>query len=228
MSVAQKYDSDIAFGGYTKHFEDGRTDEQELVKINTSQPLSGEQALYMRMINKVKPHLCTTLFRRSMLKQYQLRYYEGCTAFQDVEFQLKAFCHAERVSYVTESLYVYVHSNEMGAVRENNTHEKDLRKYIDSTDAHYRAAEYISQHTKSERVKFIADNMLIPEAVIRRFTIYSKANDHKNFDLLVKDQATRNILKNSRRVLFMQPEIYMKAFMILYMPELYFNLRKKR
>ena len=227
VAVAQKYDSDISFGGYTKHFENGVADEQELITIDDPQPLNNEQALYMRMVNKVAPHLCTTMFRRSMIEKYNLRYYEGCTAFQDVEFQLKAFCHAEKVSYVKDSLYVYVHSNEMGAVRENNTNDKDLRKYIDSTDAHYRAAEYISKHTKSERVKFIADNMLIPEAVIRRFTICAKANDREKFYLLLKDATTRNILRTSRRVLFINPEIYMKALMILYMPDLYFKLRKK-
>ena len=227
IGLAEEYNCDISFGGYKKHFEDGRPDEYELINLNDPQPLDGEKVMCLRMLSKISPVLCTTLFMKDLLTKYNIRYYEGCTAYQDIEFQLKAFCHATKFSYAPESLYIYIHSAEMGAIRENNTPEKDLKKYIDSTDAHFRAAEYISQHTKFDKVKFLADNMLIPEAIVRKFTFYARADDREKFASLLNDEKVRNSLRNSRKVLLKKPEIYLKAFMILHMPNLYFKLRKK-
>lgn len=222
------YDSDISFCGIINRFEDGRPDEIDKVRVNASLPLSGENALYMRMLKPIAPHTCAIMFRKSMLTENNIRFHDGCKAFEDIEFQMKAFCHAERVSFTTECLYIYVHSAEMGSVRDNNTYAKSLRRYIDSSEAHYRTAEYLSCNAPSERTKFLADYLLMPEAVIRKFTVCARANDHEGFYLLLENNEIRKILLSSRKVFFMKPELFMKALVILFLPGLYFRMRRKK
>ena len=66
----------------------------------------------------------------------------------------------------------------------------------------------------------------MPEAVIRNFTIAAKEKNKDKFDFLCKDENLRKILRKSRKVIFMKLEIFLKAFTILYAPNLYFYMRK--
>ena len=225
--LAEKYDSDFAFGGITDRFEDGRPDEVHKVTLNASQPLDGEYALYMRMQRPVSPHLCCMLFRKVFLEENDIRFTEGCTAFEDIEFQMKAFCHAVKVSFSPKCLYVYVHSSEMGCVRDNNTPEKRLRRYIDSSRAQRRTADYLVNNAPSERTRHLAENMLMPQAIIRSFTVCARAGDKEGFYALLKDGNVRRSLLSSRRILLKKPELFAKALAILYAPGLYFRLRRK-
>lgn len=218
-------ESDISFCGIINRYEDGRPDEFMKVPLKSS-PLDGEEALYMRMLGPVVPHLCAMMFRRSFLAENVIRFHDGCIAFEDIEFQIKAMCHARRVSFSDKCLYVYVHGLEMGTIRDNDTREKKLRRYKDSSEAHYRLAEYIGTHAPSKRVKKLADDMLLPEAVIRKFTVCSKSKDYSGFRELLNEE-NRGILWRSFRCIFTKPEIFMKALCILAMPGLYFKLRSK-
>lgn len=226
MRVSQ--DSDISFGGIIERYDDGKPDETQNVRVNFSAPVSGEEALYMRMLKPIAPHTCAMIFRKSMLIENNIKFHEGCIAFEDIEFQMKAFCHAERVSFTNKCIYVYVHSSEMGSVRDNDTYAKRLRRYTDSSDAHMRTAEYLSRNSPSERTKFLADYMLMPEAVIRKFTVCARADNREEFYSLLKDNETRKILLSSRRVFFRKPELFMKALMILCLPRLYFRMRRDK
>ena len=220
-------ESDIAFGGIINRYEDGRPDEILTAGDDLPIPLDGEEALYHRMLKPIAPHTCCMMFKRDFLLAHNIRFHEGCIAFEDIEFQMKAFCHAKRVAFTHECLYIYVNSPEMGSVRDNDTQAKKLRRYIDSSEAHLRTAEYLSLHAPSERTKYLADYMLMPEAVIRKFTVCARANDRKGFDALLKDKRVRDILLSSRKVFFRKPELFMKAVCALYMPGLYFAVRRK-
>lgn len=222
------HDSDISFGGIINRFEDGRPDKIESVRVSSLMSIAGEYALYMRMLKPISPHTCAMIFRKSLLIENNIKFHEGCIAFEDIEFQMKAFCHAERVSFINKCLYIYVHSSEMGSVRDNDTYAKRLRRYIDSSDAHMRTAEYLSRNAPSERTKFLADYLLMPEAVIRKFTVCARADNREEFCSFLKDNEVRKVLLSSRRVFFRKPELFMKALMILYLPGLYFRMRRKK
>ncbi|MBQ7219945.1 MAG: glycosyltransferase [Synergistaceae bacterium] len=221
-------ESDIAFGGIISRYEDGRPDEILKAGDDLPVPLDGEEALYHRMLKPIAPHTCCMMFKRDFLLAHSIRFHEGCTAFEDIEFQMKAFCHAKRVSFTKECLYIYVNSPEMGSVRDNDTREKSLRRYIDSSEAHFRTAEYLSKNAPSERTKYLADYLLMPEAVIRKFTVCAKDDDREGFDALLKDKRVREVLLSSRRVFFRKPELFMKALAVLYMPGLYFAARRTK
>ena len=223
-----KFDADLAFAGIVERFEDGRPDTTQRVPLHDPLPIDGEKALYMRMLNPIAPHTCCMMFRKELLTEHNIRFHEGCTAFEDIEFQLKAFCHAQRAAYASSCLYVYVHSSEMGSVRDNDTHAKKLRRYLDSSTAHLRAAEYLCTNAPSERTRYLAEHMLLPEAMIRKFTVCAKAGDKSGFDALLKDEDVRKILLSSWRVFFRKPEIFMKALAVLLLPGLYFTMRRNK
>ncbi len=226
--LAEKYHSDLAFCGMINRFEDGRPDSAQNIRVKSALPVSGEEALYRRILKPIVPSTCCILFRRDMLTQNNIRFHEGCIAFEDIEFEMKAFCHAESVSFTAKCLYIYVHGQEMGSVRENNTPAKKLRRYSDSSEAHLRIAEYLHRNAPSERTKYLAENLLMPEAVIRKFTVCAMSGDKAGFCCLLKDRDLRNVLLSSRRVFFRKPEIFMKSIILLYAPHLYYLLRKGR
>ena len=223
MNEILKDESDISFCGSLDHFEDGRADEFHCVNIKNSSPLDGEQALYMRIFKPIAPVLCSIIFKKSLIIKNQIRFHDGCIAFEDIEFELKAFCHAEKVSFIHDCLYIY---NHIGSICDNDTPDKKVRRYIHSSQAHRRAAEYLSLHAPSERVKFCADNMLMPEAIIRKFTIEARKNDKAAYKNLCNDKKIREVLRRSIKFVFRKPELFFKSLMLLYVPKLYYFLRK--
>ncbi|MDY6400437.1 MAG: glycosyltransferase family 2 protein [Synergistales bacterium] len=228
LELIKKYDCDISFGGMVDYFEDGRPEKFWPVNINSKNPMTGSEVLELRINSTVVPTVCAMMFRKKFLDEFNLYFSVGCTASEDIEFQMKTLCRAKKISFTSECLYIYVHGPEMGSVRDNDTAEKKLRRYIDSTDAHYRTAEYLSVHAPSEKIKFLAENMIMPEAVIRRFTIAAMKNDKGAYKSLCRDKILRGILFRTRKIFFKKPEVFFKALMILFAPGLYFLMRRKK
>ena len=114
----------------------------------------------------------------------------------------------------------------MGSVHDNNTKEKQIRRYRDHTGAQIRAAQYLSEHAPSEKIKNLADHFIMPQALIRRFTLCAKSNDREEFDTLLSDNAIRKALNASKNYVFQKPEVYLKAFALLHFPDIYYRLRR--
>ncbi|MBQ9419342.1 MAG: glycosyltransferase, partial [Synergistaceae bacterium] len=227
VEIAMKDDADISCCGCVDRFEDGKPDIFRPAGVGLTSPLDGETALFARMLRPIAPVLCSILFRKNIITKNNLRFQDGCVAFEDIEFELKAFCRAKKVSFIHDCLYVYVHGAKMGTVRDADTKAKRLRRYVHSSEAHYRAAEYLSRFAPSERTKKIADEILLPEAVIRKFTIAARMNDKAAFNELRRDENLRKILRLGLRNFFRKPEIFLKAFAVLFLPGLYFSMRKE-
>ena len=169
-NVIEEYKCDLSFCGLKDRFEDGRPDILVPVKLDDSGIYTGEDLVLLRVFHKIAPHVCGTLFRKSFLNETGLRFHEGCTAGGDVEFQLKAFCRAGKAALTSDCLYIYVHHAGMGSIRDNDNKEKQIRRYRDNTGAQLRTAQYLSEHAPSEKIKDLADNYLMPQVLIRRFT----------------------------------------------------------
>ena len=179
------------------------------------------------MFHKIAPHIGGILFRKKFLLKTGLRFHEGCTAGEDVEFQLKALCRTGKAAFTPACLYIYVHHAGMGSVRDTDTKEKQNRRYLDNTDAHQRTAQYLNEYAPSERTKELADYFVMPQAFIRRLTLCAKTNDRAGFDALLSDKSTRKTLSASKKFFFQEPEVYGKAFALLYFPDIYYWLRSK-
>ena len=224
--LIKKYQCEIAFCGYRNTYEDGSPDELHPVKLDGPALRSGEELLWLRVFNKIPTPVCGTLFRRQFLQETGVRFHEGCTAGGDVEFQLKIFCRVRQAAFTPECLHIYVHHAGMGSIHENTSKEKQIRRYRDHTGAQIRTAQYLSEHAPSEKIKDLADRFIMPQALIRQFTLCAKSNDRAEFDALLADSATRKALSASEKFFFQKPEVYLKAFALLHFPSLYYRMRR--
>ena len=225
-SLVQKYQCDLSFCGYKNTYEDGSPDAFFPVKLKGADYCSGEELLRLRVFNKVPTPVCGTLFRKQFLQETGLRFQEGCTAGEDVEFLLKIFCRVRQAAFTSDCLHIYVHHAGMGSLHENTSKEKQIRRYRDHTEAEIRSAQYLIEHAPSETIRELAENYLMPEALIRRFTLCARTNDRAEFDRMLSDRATRKALGMSKKVFFQKPEIYLKAFALLHLPDIYYHFRR--
>ena len=226
-SLIEEYQCDLSFCGLKNRFEDGRSDVLVPVKLDGNHTRNGEELLWLRVFNKITPHIGGMLLRKKFLLDKGLCFYEGCAAGEDVEFQLKTLCRAGQAAFTPACLYIYVHHAGMGSVRDTDTKEKQNHRYLDNTDAHQRTAQYLNEYAPSERTKELADYFVMPQAFIRRLTLYAKTNDRAGFDALLSDKSTRKTLSASKIFFFQKPEVYGKAFALLYFPDIYYWLRSK-
>lgn len=225
-SLLQKYQCDLSFCGYKNTYEDGRPDELHPVELKGGTICSGEELLRLRVFNKVPTPVCGTLFRKQFLRETGLRFQEGCTAGEDVEFLLKVFCRARQAAFIPDCLHIYVHHAGMGSLHGNNSKEKQTRRYRDHTEAEIRSAHYLIEHAPSEKIRELASHYLMPEALIRRFTLCARTNDRAAFDSMLSDRATRKALGMSKKIFFQKPEVYLKAFALLHFPGIYYHFRR--
>ena len=224
--LIEEYKCDISLCGLKNRYEDGRPDVLEPVMLEGAKTRKGEEMVWLRVFNKITPHVCGMLLRKTFLLKTGLRFHEGCTNGGDVEFQLKALCRAEEVAYTPDCLYIYMHHAGMGSVRDNNTPEKHKRRYLDNTGAHLRAALYLSEHATSEKIRNLGGQYLMAQSLIRRFTLCAKAGDKVEYDALLADSDTRRKLGAAKSFFADRPEVYLKAFALLHFPDFYYRLRR--
>jgi len=227
LKLILKYNCEIAFAGMIKRFENNIKPD-EFYKINLGEPYvrDADEILYLRLAFKLSPHFCAMLYDAKFLKDFNLRFIDGCTAGQDVIFELEAMSRANKIAFMNECLYIYIQSSSSGQVRDRDKFEKRLRRYKDFTAGHFHAAEYISRHAKNLKIKSLAENLLLPEALIRQFNVYSREKNYDAFKNLLSSQGTKKILLSSIRFLFNKPEIFFKALSVILFPKLYYKLRQ--
>lgn len=225
-TLCQRHECDISCCGIADRFEDGAPDLPHPLKLRVSQIINGETMTWERVLNHIAPNFCCMILRRDFLVATGVRFTEGCTAGEDVEFQIEAFCRAKSVALTPECLYIYIHHSGMGQVRDKDSKEKILRRYLHNTEAHFRTAKYLSQYAPSQRLKSLAENCLLPEAVIRRLTLCAKAGDRTMFDRLLANITIRQNLRRAGKSFFLKPEVFLKALGLLCFPDLYYRIRK--
>lgn len=170
-ALIEKYQCDVSFCGYRNVYEDGSPDVLNHIELGAPFLRSGEEILSLRVFHKVDIPVWGILFRKQFLLENGLRFHEGCTAGGDIEFLLKAFCRVRKAAFTPDCLHIYVHHAGMGSIQDNNTKEKQLRRYRDNTGGELRAAQYLIEHAPSKRIKELEAHFLLPQTLIRRFTL---------------------------------------------------------
>lgn len=217
----KKFHSQFSFCNIVWKFTSDKPDFRE--SFNLPETLKGEYVIFKKTIP-----IFTCLYDKNFLVSNNLLFHDGCTAGEDVEFQIKALCLAENVSYVDEYLYFYVQHENMGSIRDNNTRGKKLTRYEHNTQAQIRTENFLTRCAKSERVRMINGKILRPQNLIRQFTIYAMKHDLTSYNLLRQNTESMKTLREALNfyVLRMKPEIFFKALMILFSPKIYYRMRE--
>ena len=218
--LCANYECDISFCGLVDRFTDGRPDSDKIHSPANWGIYSGEELI---VSNHVPAFFCC-LYRRSLLDEYGLRFHEGCTSGEDTEFQAKAFCRAERITFTTQCLYIYLHHSGMGSVKNTDTKEKKTLRYEHNTQAQERTAEYFREYARSPELQRMTRDILIPQVTIRKATGYIMRKDKEGYMSFLKDSNNRKILQSSLGL--SKLELTFKALMLLYMPGIYYRLRE--
>ena len=222
--IAQN-NSDIAFCGLIDRFTDGRPDKNVHPVKRAFNMTSGGDFI----MNKVIPAVWCCIYDKNFLDKYNLLFLEGCTSGEDIDFITRAICVAEKVSFTEKCLYIYMHHSQMGSIRDNNTIEKKIRRYEDNTHAQINTAKYLAENAGSEQVKYLAENILMPQCIIRQANIFIMKHDKAGYKSFVNNEYNRKILYRSQKfyILVKNFEVFCKAFTLLYLPNLYYLARKK-
>ena len=215
---------DISFCGMVDRFTDGRPDRDIFPAYDRPYVCEGVKFILDRTV----PSVYRCMYSADFLKKFGLVFHEGCIAGGDVEFITKALCAAEKVTFTNKCLYIYVHHEDMGSIRDNNTSAKKILRYESNTGAISRTAEYLSKNGSSA-IKRLAVNILKPQSIIRKLTLSAMKNDRESYYSLLQDKESMNILRKgfSFYTLRKNTEVFMKALLILTLPRMYYLIRSK-
>ena len=223
--VISTHDSELAFCGFRTRDELSGREEASPVALGPSKRRAPEDFAVMRFFSEIVPTICSFLFRADFLRSRELSFAEGCAAGEDVEFVFKALSVCESASFSPLCPYTYIKHPGMGSVAGSATPEQRLRKYVDNTNAHLRAANFIMERSRYPKVIDAAQNYLLPMYHIRLLTIYARTGDLERFKKAIGSREVRAALRGSFKYFIKKPEICLKALCLLCLPKLYYRLR---
>lgn len=218
--------SDLAFCGFRTRYLASGEERFSRIPLEEDKEYAAEYLAAMRILSKVKPHLCSTLYRRNFLVDSELRFVEGCSGGQDVEFVIKALVRSRKSAFSTKCPYIYLHHDKMNSQNPASSKEKKITRYQHFTEAHFRLADYIEAHSSSQELLRLAKFFLRPQAYIRRLTIYAMRHEEQSFFEELSSKGVRKILWDSCKAINLNPEIFIKALWLLVFPGTYFKMRK--
>ena len=216
---------DVSFCGFTDRFTDGRKDVGIISSCGEPHISGGEKFILRGEV----PPVWSCIYRADFLRQFGILFLEGCSSGEDIDFITRAFCRADRVTFVREYLYVYVHHEGMTSIRDNDTREKRLLRYEHNTAAQLNTAEYLRDYAKSKSLRDMAGKILVPQNVIRHLNISAMKSDREGYVSLLKDAEAMKNLRNALSFFTLKhkPEVFMKALMLKYFSEIYYMMRAK-
>jgi len=113
-------------------------------------------------------HICggSGLFKRELLEKFMLKYTEGCTQGEDVEFLTKALFFASKVCCVQQSLAFYVQRSGSAAAIKN------LSRFA-YVDAMFRVRDFLSSIDAPQQIIALMEREKIPQTYINTIAVLS-------------------------------------------------------
>jgi glycosyltransferase involved in cell wall biosynthesis len=217
--------ADISFCGYRSRETLSGRETPCPVRLDGARRYTAEELTLKRIFKEIDPAICTMMFRLGFLREGGLSFTEGCAAGEDVEFAIAAFAIASRVAFSAKLPYIYMRHGGMSSVAAASSREKILRRREDLAEAHFRLAAFLAERAVSPRAADAGRNLVLPEAYIKRLTLFAKRGDRARFDETLRSPEARAALKSSRKYFFKKPEVFLKASALLRFPGAYFTLR---
>lgn len=219
---------DIVMAGHTERNESKGTEKNYRIPSKLTTGKFSQQIAALKIVGKIKTHMCSSIYKRSFLEKYDLKFSVGCTAGEDVEFAVKSLVRSCSTGFLEKNDYIYIVHGKKGIIENYDSRLKKIRRYSDNTMAHIRTTEYISRFAEDRDLIFLNDYMLLPQTVQREINLLAMKNDHIAFLDKIKDKKTRKILWNSIQTIKIKPEVFIKTLFILLSPNLYYRYYSER
>ena len=230
-SEAENKNSDFVFCGVKHFYEAKKTFEHENIIEGNNNFISPEDYLTAWAEQKIFFwSVWNFIFKKDFLIKNKIRFFESCYLGDDTEFVLKALGSALKISFVKDTFYIYIHHMERSSIK-----FKSLEKRLEMFDyiflSRLRIARFLRNHTKSFEVKKYILNFYIPDAFITKISMCIDDKNRNYYDRLIKTlrhKKIREILLSASKFIFKKPELFFKSLMLLYAPNFYYSIRKKK
>lgn len=219
---------DIIMSGHTEINENKGKEKIYRIPIRSTKGKSPQQIAALKILGRIKTHMCSSIYRRSFLEISELKFFPGCCAGEDVEFAIKSLVRSCNTGFLEKNDYIYIVHGKKGIIEDYDSRLKKIRRYSDNTMAHIRTTEYISKFTEDSYLKFINDHMLLPQTVQREISMLAIKNDRLAFCGKIKDKSTRKILWSSFKSIKIKTEVFLKSLLILLFPKSYYKYYLKK
>ena len=226
---AEAKNADVVFCGIRHYDEQKNIYRDEPVKLKTqySEPRDYLKAWAERQIGFQS--IWNAIFRKSFLDKYNLHFTESCYFEEDSEFMLKALSVSSCTSFVRDCLYIYKYYIGQQTQAHNLT-RNGQNHYRQSSLARLRFGRYVTRRINDRKVRTYAINFLLPDALLKEFTMWAHLHDRENYDRMLKflkHRKTRELLLSSIKVFFRRPEFFLKSVILIYFPRFYYWLRSR-
>jgi glycosyltransferase involved in cell wall biosynthesis len=171
---------------------------------------------------------CNAIYRRAFLEEWGIRYPRGCRFAEDREFIIKALFHAKRVTAVEETLYTYLQHPGQSTVKMQN----DPSKYAHAVGVYQRLLAYMegrfSEELLTRECARIIRSFELPNALIKMICSFAEMGDSQRFRQSLNSRTIRNKIRPSIRSLHYKPEVFAKALLLRFFPNIMYRNYAKR
>ena len=184
--------------------------------------LTKDQVLAGRIRNEYEICHWATLFCKEFIVNNNLRFVEGRSAGEDMEFIYKFVCHGQG-TFVPDCLYTYVYHDGMGSRKNVIDKQKKYSRYSDHTYAQIRQTAYVVKNAPGKLSLRLARDMLWPSACQRILSLCAMRGDGERYEKLLRAPRMRKNLLSAWRSLFYKPEVFLRSCFALFTPGLYWK-----
>lgn len=188
--ILEKYQLDMAFCGYNIINENNEI----IWKYNDNYRFfkcikDGKEVL--QMVFKSEVNLCTitTVFKRKLLEENNIRYYENCSSGEDHEFWIKGLIHASRVGCLDLNIANYIQ-------RQNSiTHNLSLRRF-EVLGSVKRIKKYmIKNNLDNKFIKYLDENKYQKEFICNLTDLIKQGIDIALLEDILNNKKFRSTLR---------------------------------
>ena len=228
---AEAQNADIVFGGF-KQYNEAKNEYEIFYPVVPSQKVLFPED-YVKAWAHREMFICCVwccIFRKDFIAREKLKFPEDCYISEDREFMLKAFAVSSCTSFIKIANYIYIiHAEQQSMADTLNRH--NCRTYEQEVISAWRAGRFVMKRIKDKSVKNFIFESCIAQRIAKRFTLCAQDGDREYYDLKIKNlkhKKIREILLGTFNFIFSEPELFFKALMLLYAPNLYYRLRSKK
>jgi glycosyltransferase involved in cell wall biosynthesis len=208
-------DSDIVYSGYFYEENDGKELYNNMKNLKPGL-YSGKEAALGYIYGYSYTHGMASLIKRSLLKEYNIKFDINRKYAEDIAFHIKSYSHANRVCCMDK---IYCHYVKWGDSVTNNISSNFLDSYYSNIDT----LNYIKENICDEDIEKAMIENRIPISIVvivSAFAVKSELQEEMNKFINRKD--VRNYLKRHKvyKVEKDQIKYFILSKMILFMPNL--------
>ena len=195
------------------------------VKIYSDSVLSREE--YFKAYGQGEMNLwnvCNCLFKRRFLVENKIRYRENLSVGEDGDFTTRALILSPKISFTAETSYTYMQYSE-NLANHDDWKRPNMHKHIMLATMYI--ARAIIRNTNHSKAINRAVSTIIYE-YLKMCKLYAQVRDKENYDYMTKKfrhKKVREVMLSSMKDIFHSPETFIKAFMLIYLPSLYYKVR---